>query len=113
MPFLIIFNSLLFLYILVKQSLLMAELRRAKRASGAPWIRFFRKYIHARNFGYDVSVRPPTRPPVQTVWVQVGRGKAGQPLGTGVFGQFFFGGKSRTRGSVAFGNPSCSGGKSY
>ena len=56
------------------------ELRRAKRASRAPWVRFFGKSIHARNFGYEVMY---VRPPVETVGVE-----AGHPLGTGVFGQF-------------------------
>ena len=48
--------------------IILAELRRVKRASGA-WVRFFWNSIHARNFGYDVSVRPT----VQTVRVEVGR----------------------------------------
>ena len=47
---------------------IMAELRR-KCASGAPWVRFLRISIHARNFGYDVSVHPS----VQTVGVDVAR----------------------------------------
>ena len=37
--------------------------------SGAPWVRFFGKSLHARNFVYDVSVRPT----VETVRVEVGR----------------------------------------
>ena len=51
-------------------SSLTAELGRLKRASGAPWVRFFGKSIHPRNFGYDVTY---ARPPVQTVGVEVGR----------------------------------------
>ena len=62
---------------------LIAELRRAKRASGAPWVRFFGKSIHARNVGYDV-----TYVPVRSYRLTGGGGEAGQPLGTGVFGQF-------------------------
>ena len=42
---------------------------REKR-SGAPWVRFFGKSIHARNFGYDVTF---VRRPVQTVGVELGR----------------------------------------
>ena len=49
---------------------LVAELRRAKHASGAPWVTFFGKSIYARNFGYDFTY---VRPPVQTVGVEVGR----------------------------------------
>ena len=48
---------------------LKAELRCAKRASGAPWVRNFGKSIDTRNFGYDVSVGTPAR----TVGVEVGR----------------------------------------
>ena len=55
-----------------------------KLASGAPWVRFFGKSIHARNFGYDASVHPS----VQTV---------------GSVRAIFLGGKSR--GSIAFCNP--------
>ena len=51
----------------------VAELRRAKRASGALWLRFSWKSIHVRNFGYDVSLRLYSRPRVQTVGVEVGR----------------------------------------
>ena len=32
-----------------------AKLRRARRASGAPWVKFLEKSIHARNFDYHVS----------------------------------------------------------
>ena len=43
-------------------------------------VRLFGKSIHARNYGYDVSVRPFDR--------RGGGGEAGQPLWTGLFGQF-------------------------
>ena len=52
----------------------VVEHRRAERAIGPPWVRFFGKSIHARNFGYDVtSVHPSVCPPVQTVGVKMGR----------------------------------------
>ncbi len=37
----------------------IAELRRAKRASGAPWVRKFGKPMKPKKFRYRVSVRPP------------------------------------------------------
>ena len=44
-------------------SLIIAELRRAKPTSGAKWVRFLGKFIHARNLGYDVTyVRTSVRP---------------------------------------------------
>ena len=52
-----------------ERSGVIAGLRRANRASGAPWVRNFAKSVDARNFGYDV-----------------GGGEARRPLGTGVFG---------------------------
>ena len=72
--------------------------------SGASWVRNFEKSIDARNFGYNFSVRTP----VQTVGVEV-RGKTAS--GDGIVRAIFLGRKSR--GSVAFSNPSFSGGKSY
>ena len=63
---------------------LIAKVRRAKRASGAAWLRFFGKTMHTRNFGDEVTyVRTSVRP-----LIRVGGGEAGQPLGTGVFRQF-------------------------
>ena len=56
-----------------------------------------------------MTSRTSVRPSAPT-HCQGGGGKAGQPLGMGVFGHFFLVGKSR--GSVAFGNPRFSGGKS-
>ena len=53
-----------------KTLILTVDLRHAKGASGAPWVRFFGKSIHARNFCYDVMYM---RPPVQTVGVEVGK----------------------------------------
>ena len=54
--------------------LIIAEIRHAKHASEAPWVRFFGKSIHARNFGYDLThVQSYVHPPVQTVGVEVGR----------------------------------------
>ena len=52
-------------------------------ASGTPWVKFFGKSIHVRNFGYDVSIRLPMHTECQG-----GGGEAGQPLGTGVFEKF-------------------------
>ena len=57
------------------------ELRRAKRVSGEPWVRFFGKSIDARNFGYDVTYVRPLR-------LSVGGGEAVQSLGTEALGQF-------------------------
>ena len=65
--------------------ILIGELRCAKRASRAPWIRFLGKAIHVRNLGYDVTyVRLPSA--CTDCWG--GGGEAGEPLGTGVFGNF-------------------------
>ena len=78
-------------FLSLKISLLGCNVARAfSRAcifdlSGAPWVRFFRKSIHARNSGYGVTyVRPPVRPYTLPGW----RWEAGEPLGTGFFGQF-------------------------
>ena len=43
----------------------IAELQRAKRASGAPWVRIFGKPMWPRKFG--CVRRPPVRPRVQTL----------------------------------------------
>ena len=51
-------------------SSLIAELRRAKRASGPPWVRLFGKSTQPRNFGYAITY---IRPPAQTVGGEVGR----------------------------------------
>ena len=63
------------LYLLSDLCPLIAELRRAKRASGATWVRLFGKSIHARNLGCDVSVRLSAYPPVRPS----GKGKTGVP----------------------------------
>ena len=47
---------------------ILAELRRAKRANGAPWVRLFGKSIHVKKFGYDVNVRPSVRPYRMSGW---------------------------------------------
>ena len=52
---------------------LLAELRHAKRASGAPWVRFFLVIYQCVQSYRDC---------------QGGGGEAGQPLGTRVFWQF-------------------------
>ena len=36
----------------------LAELRARRRARGAPLIRDFGKPMYAKNFGYDITVRP-------------------------------------------------------
>ena len=38
--------------------------------SRALWVKHFGKSIDLRNFGYDVGVRPPACPPIQTVCVE-------------------------------------------
>ena len=43
---------------------------RGRAQSGAPYLKKW-KPIDARKFGYDVSVRPTDRPPVQTQGVGV------------------------------------------
>ena len=45
----------------------VAELQRAKRAGGAPWVRNFGKTIKAGKSGSHVTVRASERPSVQTV----------------------------------------------
>ena len=42
-----------------KHSEFIVELRHAKYASRAPWVRFFGSSIDARNLGYDVNIRSP------------------------------------------------------
>ena len=59
----------------------IAELRRAEHHG----YDFFRKSTHARNLGYDVTY---VRPPSARTDCRGGGGEAGEPLGTGVFGQF-------------------------
>ena len=45
----------------------IAELQRAKRASGAPWVRIFGKPMRPRKFGCVLPpARPPTHPRLQT-----------------------------------------------
>ena len=81
---------------------------RRDHFSGAYRLRLcFGKSIDARNFGYEVSFTP-VRPRVQTVGVEVG---SQDSLWDGNVRAIFLGGKSR--GSVTFGNPPFSGGKSY
>ena len=60
-----------------------------------------------KNFGYEVSVRPPARTNCRG-----GGGEAEQTVGKGVFGQFSFVG-NRVASLYRFGNPRFSGGKSY
>ena len=52
--------------------------------------KIFGKAIHSRNSGYDVSVRLSVR----STKGRCGGGEVGQPLGTGVFGQFSLKGNS-------------------
>ncbi len=53
-----------------------AELQRAKRPSGAPWVRKFGKPMKPKKFGYQVSVRararPPARPPARQNQLKLG-----------------------------------------
>ena len=61
---------------------LIAELLRAKRASGAPWVRIFGKPMRPRKFG--CVRRPPVRPRVQTLGEGEWSPKASRPgLGYG------------------------------
>ena len=53
----------------------IAEFLRAKRASGAPWVRIFGKPMRPRKFG---CVRPPAHPPAR-VYRLAGRGR-GVPI---------------------------------
>ena len=55
----------------------IAELLRAKRASGAPWVRNFGKPMRPRKFG--AYARPPTRTPVQTLGEGEWSPKAARP----------------------------------
>ena len=52
--------------IIVCRSFVLAELLRAKRASGAPWVRNFGKPMRARKFGSHVTVRASVRASVRT-----------------------------------------------
>ena len=57
---------------------IIAELRRAKCARRASWVRFFWEIYPCENFGYGIS----TRLCIRTV------GEGRQPLGAGVFRQY-------------------------
>ena len=58
------------------------ELRRAKRVSGAPWVKFNLGYLSMREILVKMS-RMSARTDCRG-----GGGEAGQPLRTGVFWQF-------------------------
>ena len=51
----------------------IAELKRAKRASKAPWVSNIGNPSSREKFGYDVSVRASERPSVQTLGEGEGR----------------------------------------
>ena len=55
----------------------IAELLRAKRASGAPWVRIFGKPMRPRKFG--AYARPSARPRVQTLGEGKWSPKAARP----------------------------------
>ena len=84
--------------LLLPASSAIADLRRALRASGALWVRFFGLIYRCENFCYDVTYVRPYRltscTSAGTVTSRTsartdcrgGGGEAGHSLGTGVFG---------------------------